>query len=294
LNEDDPVQDFTNKVAVVTGAASGIGKALAAKCLDEGMQVVLADIEEAALENTVTEFQSQGKNALLAVRADVSIEKEIDELAVRTLDTFGAVHLLFNNAGVVVAGDILENSRSDWEWVLGVNLWSVIHGVRRFLPIMLAQDCDCHIVNTASGAGLVPGFTPISYTVSKYGVVALSESTFLDLQQRNARVGMSVLCPGLIDTQIVDADRNRPASHTNAQQVELGAASQANLDMLKQGTAAGMPPAEVADIVFQGIREERLYILTHPEQGEVVVARANSIVSGTNLTPIDWSQALAQ
>lgn len=288
------MKDFTNKVAVVTGAASGIGKALVAKCLDEGMQVVAADIEEDALERTVTEFQSQGKNALLSVRTDVSIEKEISELAEKTISEFGAVHLLFNNAGVAAGGDILESSLRDWEWVLGVNLWSVIHGVRKFLPIMIEQDCECHIVNTASGAGLVPGFTPVSYTVSKYGVVALSESVFLDLEQKHAKTGISVLCPGLIDTKIVDAERNRPEPFSNETQADLGAGSQSIMDMLTQGTAVGMPPAEVAEIVFEGIRENKLYILTHPEQAEAVVAKANVIASGNNLPAVDWSAVLEQ
>jgi NAD(P)-dependent dehydrogenase (short-subunit alcohol dehydrogenase family) len=288
------MKDFTNKVAVVTGAASGIGKALVAKCLDEGMQVVAADIEEDALERTVTEFRSQGKNALLSVRTDVSIEKEIAELAEKTISEFGAVHLLFNNAGVAVGGDMLESSLRDWEWVLGVNLWSVIHGVRKFLPIMIEQDCDCHIVNTASGAGLVPGFTPVSYTVSKYGVVALSESVFLDLEQKRSKTGISVLCPGLIDTKIVDAERNRPEALSNAEQADLGTGSQSIMDMLTQGTAVGMPPAEVAEIVFEGIREKKLYILTHPEQAETVVAKANLIASGNNLPAVDWSAALEQ
>lgn len=286
------MQEFTNKVAVVTGAASGIGKALAARCLEEGMQVVLADIEESALERTVSEFQAQGKNALLPVRTDVSMEIEIDALVEKTLETFGAVHLLFNNAGVVSGGDILESSSKDWEWVLGVNLWSVIHGVRKFLPIMKRQECECHIVNTASGAGLLPGFTPVSYTVSKYGVVALSESVFLDLAQENSKVGISVLCPGLIDTQIAAADRNRSELFKNLDDTKMGTASQTTMDILTQGTAAGMPPAEVADIVFQGIRDKRLYILTHPEQGDAVIAKANNIATGTNLAPVDWSQAL--
>jgi len=288
------MKEFTNKVAVVTGAASGIGKALVAKCLDEGMQVVAADIEEDALERTVAEFQSQGKNALFSVRTDVSIEKELSALAEKTISEFGAVHLLFNNAGVAAGGDILESSLRDWEWVLGVNLWSVIHGVRIFLPIMIEQDCECHIVNTASGAGLVPGFTPISYTVSKYGVVALSESVFLDLEQKHSKTGISVLCPGLIDTKIVDAERNRPETLSNTKQADLGDGSQAIMDMLTRGTAMGMPPAEVADIVFKGIRENKLYILTHPEQAETVIAKANAIASGINLPAVEWSAVLEQ
>ena len=151
------MQDFENKVAVGTGAASGIGNALAQKCLDEGMNVVLVDIEEAALQRAAEAFAAQGKNTVLPVKTDVSILEEIEALAEKAVNEFGGVHLLFNNAGVGGAGSFLESSQADWEWVMGVNLWSVIHAMRVFGPIMVAQDTEGHIVNTASMAGLVCG-----------------------------------------------------------------------------------------------------------------------------------------
>src|SRR5438552_10271105 len=201
------MKEFKDKVAVITGAASGIGRALADRCVREGMKVVLADVEPEPLTNTEASLKAAGAT-VLAVRTDVSQASDVEALAQKTLDAFGAVHLLCNNAGVATGASIWESTIADWEWVVGVNLWSVIHGVRIFVPIMLAQDTECHIVNTASISGLVSLPRTSIYAVTKHGVVTLSEVLHRELAERGGKVKVSVLCPALVKTQIVDCARN--------------------------------------------------------------------------------------
>ncbi len=181
------MRDFRGKVAVVTGAASGIGRALAERCGREGMQVVLADIEEAALARAAAELKDAGA-AVLAVHADVSKPADVERLASETLAAFGGVHLLCNNAGVGAGGAVWDSTQADWEWVLGVNLWGVIYGVRTFVPIMLRQDTDCHIVNTASVAGLLPYHFSAPYQVTKFAVVGLSENMYFPWRTSRPRL----------------------------------------------------------------------------------------------------------
>ena len=196
------MQAFNDKVAVITGAASGIGRAIAERCVQEGMKVVLADVEVEALTQTEADMKTAGAT-VLAVLTDVAQAADVEALAHKTLDAFGAVHLLCNNAGVGAGTSIWESPIADWEWVMGVNLWGVIHGVRVFVPIMLAQDTACHIVNTASMAGLVSGSGLGVYRVTKHGVVTLSETLYHELVQRGAKVKVSVLCPGYVNTRIM-------------------------------------------------------------------------------------------
>jgi NAD(P)-dependent dehydrogenase (short-subunit alcohol dehydrogenase family) len=272
------VREFNGKVAVVTGAASGIGRALAERCAREGMRVALADVEPAALERAAAELRAAGAE-VLAVVADVAKAGDVEALAHRTLDAFGAVHLLCNNAGVGAGTTVWESTLADWEWVLGVNLWGVIHGVRAFVPIMLAQGDECHVVNTASIAGLIAGPGLGVYKVTKHAVVTLSETLYYDLAMRGARIGISVLCPEWVNTRIMESARNRPAALQNesaAEQVtpELLAAWQYMVDAVQ----SGMPPAQVAECVFTAIRERQLYILTHPETKALVRARMEGIL----------------
>jgi NAD(P)-dependent dehydrogenase (short-subunit alcohol dehydrogenase family) len=201
------MKDFSGRIAVVTGAASGIGRALAERCAREGMRVVLADVEPGPLAEVEAGLRAGGGTAL-AVRTDVSQAKDVEALAQKTLDAFGATHLLFNNAGVATSGTVWESSLADWEWVIGVNLWGVIHGVRAFAPIMLAQDAEGHIVNTASLSGLISFPRGGAYAATKHGVVTLSEALHHELAERGERVKVSVLCPGLVQTRIVDCARN--------------------------------------------------------------------------------------
>jgi NAD(P)-dependent dehydrogenase (short-subunit alcohol dehydrogenase family) len=276
------MKDFKDKVAVVTGAASGIGRAIADRCGQEGMKVVLADVEEQALAKAATEMQAAGAT-VLAVRTDVSRAADVEALARKTLEAFGAVHLLCNNAGVGTEAAVWESSVAEWEWVLGVNLWGVIHGVRVFVPILLAQGAECHIVNTASVAGLISGPGLGVYKVTKHGVVTLSETLHHELAERGAKVKVSVLCPSVVNTRIMDSARNRPG-HVPAGE-PLGSAAEARWETLRQMVQAGMAPAQVADRVFDAVRKEQFYIFTHPEAKEYVRTRMEDILHERNPTP---------
>jgi len=276
------MKDFRDRVAVVTGAASGIGRGLAERFAAEGMKIVLADVEEDALRQAEAEFREKGVD-VLGVRTDVSQPEELEKLAQQTLDTFGAVHVVCNNAGVAGAwGPTWANTLDDWNWIIGVNLWGVIHGVRVFLPIMLEQGDEGHIVNTASLAGLMPGRG--IYGVTKQAVVALSESLYTDLKVADAKIGVSVLCPGWVNTNIIDAGRNRPADLARTvdalpdpqrEQIEKTVR-----DLLK----TGLQPAAVADQVFEAIRDDKLYVITHPEMDFIIRERFDNILSRTNPT----------
>jgi NAD(P)-dependent dehydrogenase (short-subunit alcohol dehydrogenase family) len=266
---------------VITGAASGIGRALAERCALEGMKVILADVEPGALAEVEAHLQASGGTAL-AVRADVSQAKEVAALAKKTIEAFGAVHLLCNNAGVATSGTVWESSLTDWEWVLGVNLWGVIHSVRIFVPIMLAQDTECHVVNTASMSGLVSFPRGSVYAVSKHGVVTLSEALHHELAELGGKVKVSVLCPGLVQTRIVDCTRNRP--ERLAARTPMGPVEAAGWETLRQQMQTAMPPAQVADTVFQAIREERFYILTHLEGKDWIRTRLEDILQERNPT----------
>ncbi len=257
-------------VAVITGAASGIGRGIAERFAAEGIAVVLADIEEEPLVKLAADLRAKGAT-VLAVKTDVSNAKDVENLAERTLDAFGAVHILCNNAGVVCSRPIWEHSIADWEWVLGVNLWGVIHGIRTFVPRMLAQETECHIVNTASILGLVRGPGEGIYKVSKHGVVALSETLADELAQKGSQIQVHVLCPGWVRTGILDSARNRPDTLQNPEsetQQTIGASRNVRAEM-----ESGMSPVEVADYVYKAIQDGTFYIHTHPELKTWVYAR---------------------
>ena len=255
------MQEFRGKVAVVTGAASGIGRALAERSAQEGMKVVLADIEEPALARAAATLETAGA-VVLAVPTDVAKLPDVEKLARRTIEAFGAVHLLFNNAGVGAGGSPWESTDVDWQWVLGVNLWGVIHGLRVFVPIMLSQGTEGHIVNTASMGGLLPYHPSAAYQTTKFAVVGLSENLYHSLALRGAQVKASVLCPGWVKTQIMDSQRNRPAELQNPPSAaHMPPEVQAAIQDMSRALEAGLQPEEVADGVFTAIREERFYIL---------------------------------
>ena len=277
------MRDFAGKVAVVTGAASGIGLALAHRFAAAGMKVVLADIEATALENAVRAVGAAGGETL-AVRTDVSKAGDVEALAARATERFGAVHVLCNNAGVAISGAAWTHTLADWQWVLGVNLWGVIHGVRVFTPIMLAHGGEGHIVNTASMAGLtsIPGMA--IYNVTKHGVVTLSETLYHELALLGSPLKVSVLCPGFVKTNILDSDRNRPAALADTAPELPG---RAEMDQaVRQLLAAGLPPEQVAERVFDAIRNERFYVFPHPEWKERVRARLEDIEAERNPTQI--------
>jgi NAD(P)-dependent dehydrogenase (short-subunit alcohol dehydrogenase family) len=267
------LQDFRDKVAVITGGASGIGRAMADRAVREGMKIVLADVEREPLLKAEAELSERGAQ-VLAVETDVSKSIEIEQLAEKAVSTFGGVNLLFNNAGVVFGGRVWENTSDDWDWILGVNLMSVIHGVRIFVPIMEEQDDECHIVNTASMAGLVSGPNLGAYKVTKFGVVALSETLYYELGEAGSKIGVSVLCPGFIRTQINISGRNRPDGGLR----NLNPDAEAS-ELLNDGVAGGKDPSDIADYVFDGIKAGKLFLLPHEGSGERVTHRAQEIVA---------------
>jgi len=278
------MKDFKGKVAVVTGGASGIGWGLVERCAAEGMKVVIADIEKSALQKAEKTLKDAGAE-VLTVLTDVSKFSDVEALAQQTLDAFGGVHLLFNNAGVQPAASLTksvwENSASDWKWVMGVNLWGVIHGVRVFLPLMLKQKTECHIVNTSSMGGLIAEPQLVIYAVTKAGVVALSEGLYFQLQQKHPIVGVSVLCPAFVASRIFDADRNRPANLQNPREKQKTQSKAALVSQFSQ-VSPTISPEQSADIVFKAIRDGTFYIFTDPLVQELFRQRAENILKGHN------------
>jgi NAD(P)-dependent dehydrogenase (short-subunit alcohol dehydrogenase family) len=276
------MKTLRDRVAVVTGAASGIGLAMAERFAAEGMKVVLADVEASALAAAEARVAGTGA-ATLAVRTDVSRAADVEALAAATVERFGAVHVLCNNAGV--AGDGIptwEQSLESWQWVLGVNLWGVIHGIRSFVPRMLAHGDEAHVVNTASMAGHLSMPFLASYDATKHAVVTISESLHYELEIMGARVRVSVLCPGFVRTNILDSARNRPPElQDDAQRSEAAQAFQMSF---RGFVDAGKPPSDVADVVTAAIRGERFWIFPHPEMLDAVRHRGEMIVAQQNPT----------
>lgn len=266
------------RVAVITGAASGIGKGMAERFAAEGMVVVIADIEEEPLIRLEAKLKSNG-TTVLAVKTDVSNASDVENLAAKTIDSFGCVHILCNNAGVVCSRPIWEHTIADWEWVLGVNLWGVIHGMCAFVPRMLAQETKCHIVNTASILGLVRGPGEGIYKVSKHGVVALSETLADELKHIGSQIQVHVLCPGWVQSGILESERNRPNTVQNPerekyrQRETVSEIRNVNAEM-----QAGLSPAEVAEHVMDAIEKGDFYIHTHPEHKGWIQARMDVIL----------------
>ncbi len=281
------MKDFRDKVAVITGGASGLGLAMARRFAAEGMKLVLADVEEESLRRVETEFRKAGV-PVIGIWTDVSRAQDIERLAEKTLATFGAVHLLCNNAGVAPGGVVWENTVADWEWVLGVNVWGVIHGVRTFLPIMLRQDAECHVVNTASVAGLLSVPNMGIYCVSKHAVVTLTECLYQDLAQRQAKVGVSLLCPAYVPTGIIDSERNRPAILRNPPKSKTPD-EVAREEQMRHAVQSGKISAEqVAEMVFSAVQDGRFYILTHPKIKGAIRERVEDIL--LDRAPTDTSR----
>lgn len=263
------MRNFEGKVAVVTGAASGIGRAIAERLAQEGMSVVLADFEAGALEATERDFRLREFD-VFAVLADVARRESVQELCRRSLERYGDVHILVNNAGVADTQRVAiwDEPLGDFDWVLGINLWGVIHGLQAFVPAMLRHGQPGHIVNTASVAGLIPGRG--IYGLSKHAVVALTEALYQDLGDVGSNLHTSVLCPPFVKTRIFDSARNRPGVTTFQ--------SLSTPEILQRA----LEPSAIADAVFEGIRDEQLYIIPHSEfdtairdRGERIVARQN-------------------
>ncbi len=251
--------EFDGKVAVVTGAASGIGRAMCEKFATLGMRIVMADVEADRLRQAAEQIEATGAD-VLAVTTDVSRPDELSRLAESTLEHFGKVHVLCNNAGVFAGGLTWDAIGSDWEWVLGVNLYGVLHGIRAFVPIMLEQNEPGHVVNTCSMAGLIN--TPFSgaYNVSKHAALSLTETLYHELRMKQSPIGCSALCPELIRTGIASSDRNRPVylkrpDDAGTPEMEIVE------DAIRSSIEAGLDPSVMAERVYEGIKEDRFYLL---------------------------------
>ncbi len=266
------MQDLAGKVAVITGAASGFGRELALQTAALGMKLALADRDEAGLAATIALLPA-GTEAITQ-KVDVSKPEDIEALAEATYARFGAAHLLFNNAGVAVAGPIWTTTLDDWKWVLDVNLMGVVHGIRSFVPRMLAQGQPAHVVNTASAAGLLSPPGSSVYCVSKHGVVTLSECLHHELQLDQAAIGVSVLCPAFVPTGIGHSERNRPSDLADAN--PLG---EAYAEAVRKAIAAGkLTAADVARITLEGVQAGRFYILPHQAIKAAVEIRFRDIL----------------
>jgi NAD(P)-dependent dehydrogenase (short-subunit alcohol dehydrogenase family) len=278
------IDNFKGKTAVLTGAASGFGLECARIAARLGMNVVLVDVQQDALDQAAHELTAQGAT-VMACKVDVSDATAMEQLALQVQQRFGVPHLVFNNAGVGSGGLIWENSVADWQWVLGVNLWGVVHGVRLFTPMMLQaakQDPSYqgHIVNTASMAGLLAAPNMGVYNVSKHAVVALSETLYQDLQLISHQVGASVLCPYFVPTGISQSHRNRPSEVAAGKPTQSQLIGQAMSD--KAVGSGKVSAAEVAQKVFDAVQAGQFYIYSHPQALSLVNQRMQAVVEGLN------------
>jgi NAD(P)-dependent dehydrogenase (short-subunit alcohol dehydrogenase family) len=268
------MKQLSGKVAAVTGAASGLGRSMALAFAAEGMDVALADVDEVNLSAVQDEVLAKGVRAI-TLKVEVSQGEQVEVFRDQALTRLGGVHLLCNNAGVSPLGAAWEMSVADWRWILGVNLWGVIHGIRAFAPRLIAQN-EGHIVNTASVAGLISPPGSGAYNVTKHAVVTLSESLYHDLRERKSAVGVSVLCPAYVPTRITESERNRPA---NLPASEKSSETRAREAMLRKAVASGKVSADqVAQAVVAAVKEERFYILTHRRIKGAIQARMEDIL----------------
>ncbi|MGH3280140.1 MAG: SDR family NAD(P)-dependent oxidoreductase [Trebonia sp.] len=259
--------DLNGKVAVVTGGASGIGKGIATQLVAEGARVVIADIEPGAMEATAAELGVAG------IKTDVSDPASVDALARAVLDTYGAVHIVCNNAGIGPLAPVADLTLDDWRWLIGVNLWGVIHGVHTFLPILKRNREGGHIVNTASMAGLVAGPRLGAYATAKFGVVGLTEVLAAELAADNSRVGVSVLCPGTVHTNIGHSSRNRPADLSDAGFKDI------DIELEDDPRHRWIYPVDAGAVVVRAIKRGDLYALTHPDWYPMVATRHEVIAA---------------
>ncbi len=279
------MKELAGKVAVVTGAASGIGKALSQTFAAQKMSVVMSDIEADALERAAKEVRDEGVEVLEVV-TDVSVTESVNELAEKTFEKFGTAHVVCNNAGVAMGGVTWQLPNSQWDWVLGVNLWGVINGIRAFMPKMVEQN-EGHIVNTGSMSSLLPIPFSAPYTVTKHAVLGLSEAIHYELLMMGSDAKISILCPSWVATNLASAGRNWPerlGDNPNSFNPESGAGQ-----MAEYLISNGADPMDIAKAVVDGILEERFWILPHDDQGEQVLNRFRAAVNGEqppiNLTP---------
>lgn len=275
------MDSFENKVAVITGGASGMGRAFADRFGSEGCKVVIADVEDGALDTAVAELKAAGVDAT-GIKTDVSKASEMETLSAKVLAEFGQVNLLFNNAGVGGGGAMEDLSLQDWEWILGVNLWGVIHGLNAFYPHMLEHG-DGHIVNTASIAGMTsyPNMAP--YNASKHAVVTISETIYAELREKKSSLGISCLCPGIVRTNIIQSERNRPEHlHRPFIPPDPAVNQEERFQLMAEIYAHAVEPPEVAELVFQAVVDGQFYIWTDPVYAEPIRERHYNIDHSQN------------
>lgn len=270
------MRDLKERVAVITGGASGIGLALAERLGREGMRLVLADIEQQALDSACGRLTAAG-HRVIGMRTDVARWDDMQALAAKVHDTFGQAHVVCNNAGVSILGPTWDLAIDDWRWVLDVNLWGVIHGIKAFLPSMRASGQPGHIVNIASLAAMFPIGTHAPYCASKAAVASISEALHSELRAENAPIGVSAVCPGMVDTRIHLSWRNRPQDDRPWSDREQMTAWR---DAASEVQEAGIRPEVVADLILAAIRDDRFWVLTHPAANPGIVERARMLVDG--------------
>ncbi len=270
------MEELRDRVAVVTGGASGIGLGMARAFAGRGMKLVLGDVEAEPLEQAVAGLRDEGAS-VIGVRTDVSDQASVDALRDDALAQFGAVHVLCNNAGVggSSAEPLWNVDDEEWDWVVGVNVKGVLHGVRAFVPVMLEQDAPAHVVSTASMAGLMHGIGV--YGITKHAVVALSETLWAQLQGLGGKVGVSVLCPGWVRTRIMESERNRPEA-PRRDPGPMAALFEAGRKMVAEKVEQGLDPLEVGELVADSILEKRFYVLTHPDWKPLIETRMRTIL----------------
>jgi NADP-dependent 3-hydroxy acid dehydrogenase YdfG len=271
---------FAGKTAVITGAAEGIGRAIAQKAGAEGMALVLADVNAASLAKTAEAFREQGFDVLTRT-VDVARSEEVEALAAAAFERYGKVHLLVNNAGVALSKTAWQTSQQDWDWVMGVNFYGVTNGLRSFIPPMLEQNEDAHVVNVASLAGLISLPSIAAYNASKFAVVTVSEGLFHDLALRKAKIGVTVLCPAWVKTGIANSERNRGQGAVQPTE-SSDATAQMISGSIMRAVESGIEPADVAEKLFASIRAGQLYCLTHEGTGAVAKERGRDIFEGRN------------
>lgn len=276
------MKEFEGKTAIVTGAASGIGLGLAEKFAKERMQVVMADVEEEALNKAVEKLKKH-QYRVMGISADVLIQESMKELFDKSIEAYGNIHILCNNAGIGAnSGNkaIWEINKTDWDWSLGVNFYGVLHGLQTFVPHMIDHGEEGHIVTTVSLAGLLPGAG--TYGVSKHAALALTQGLNRDLIARDTKINSSVLCPGFVNTNIMNSERNRPQHLVSNNQIDTNEQQMEVFNFLLKN---GKEPSEIADIVFEGIKDNIFYILTHPAWDESLRNHFEEILSRKELKP---------
>ncbi len=289
------MREFSGKTAVVTGGASGMGYAFAERFAAEGMNVVLADIESDALKAAVTRLEQQERD-VVGIEVNTMRRETLESLRDQVIERYGKIHVLCNNAGVTSRRDgglgagagavpVWEVPDSTWDWVMGVNFWGVLYGLQVFVPHMIEHGEDGHIVNTASVAGLIPGAS--AYSVSKHGVLTLTEGLWFHLRSADARISASVLCPGFVNTGIGEAERNRPSEF--GESIEADEVQRAASQMFLGG---GMNPSEVAELVWQAMVDDRLYILPHDGWRDIIRGRIEAVLDGQQPFEVDFEQMM--